>query len=279
MVVNHINELKKRSQLGKKAEYATHYNPKLLFAIPRQIKREEISISEHLPFYGLDIWNAYEVSWLNAKGKPMVAIAEIHVPCESTNIFESKSLKLYLNSFNSSHFDSAENVAQTIVADLSNVINSAVTVDLQLAQSFRNTCFEKMPGHNIDSLDIETNCYQSNPDFLSVADEIVTEELNTDLLKSNCLVTNQPDWGSVYINYQGKKINHEGLLKYIISLREHNEFHEQCVERIFMDIQRKCHPESLTVYARYTRRGGIDINPFRTTEKKFIVPNCRLARQ
>lgn len=275
----YLEDLKIASPLGKKSAYEAAYNPGLLYFIPRSIKREEIGIINTSPFLGVDIWNAYELSWLNDKGKPMVAIASIQVPCSSLNLFESKSLKLYLVSLTGSRFSTVEDVKNTIEKDLSAGTQVKVSVEITLIQNARPSLINQLPGYNIDGLDITIDTYQPTIAFLITENNDVEEELNSDLLKSNCLVTNQPDWGSVYIHYQGKKINHAGLLKYIVSLREHNEFHEQCVERIFMNILQQCKPNKLTVYARYTRRGGIDINPFRSTEEDFQVNNARLVRQ
>lgn len=276
---NYLDDLKLASPLGKKSRYEATYNPNLLYFIPRSIKREEIGITHTSPFFGVDIWNAYELSWLNDKGKPMVAITSIEVPCASENIFESKSLKLYLVSLTGTCFSTVEDVKNTIEKDLSTGTKAKVFVKISMIEDATPALLNQLPGLNIDGLDITVDTYQPTLAFLTTENVEVEEELNSDLLKSNCLVTNQPDWGSVYIHYQGKKISHIGLLKYIISLREHNEFHEQCVERIFMNILQQCKPTKLTVYAKYTRRGGIDINPFRSTESLFKVDNTRLVRQ
>lgn len=269
------------SELGKKTEYDQSYNPDRLFPIPRAGKRKEIGIEPNkLPFYGFDCWNHYEVSWLNAKGKPLVAIAEIYYDCTSPCIIESKSLKLYFNSFNNSKFKSIEEVANTIKKDLEKAIDSEVTIIIHQLGHAPSSLHEKFTGICIDDLDVECTKYMVAPDYLSTSDEQVTETLYSDLLKSNCLVTNQPDWGSVQIIYKGKKISHEGLLQYLVSFRNHNEFHEQCIERIFADIMKHCKPEELTVYGRYTRRGGLDINPYRSTKKTdFKNMNFRLVRQ
>lgn len=271
-----------KSELGKETEYDDTYNPKRLFPIPRSIKRKEIGIeSDQLTFYGFDCWNHYEVSWLNAKGKPIVATAEIYYDCRSPFIVESKSLKLYFNSFNNSTFDDIAEVEQTVKNDLQNIIGADVTVIIkQLDRPSSQSYYDTFNGVCIDDLDIECDTYTVKPEFLCIDKQQVTEILFSDLLKSNCLVTNQPDWGSVQISYTGTKINHEGLLRYIISFRNHNEFHEQCIERIFIDIMHRCKPNELTVYGRYTRRGGIDINPFRSTSKPtFDGKNIRLLRQ
>jgi 7-cyano-7-deazaguanine reductase len=268
-----------KSLLGKRTPYCSDYNPDLLFPIPRQEKRDEIGIAENqLPFIGLDIWTAYELSWLNAKGKPVVAIAEFSFFADSPNIIESKSFKLYLNSFNGTRFGSVDEVLACLVKDLSLACGEEVAIELHPVAEFEEIA-GSLPGENLDDLDIEITDYAVAADLLkTLSDDVVTETLNSHLLKSNCLVTGQPDWGSVVIRYEGAQIDHEGLLKYIISFREHNEFHEQCVERIYMDIMRQCQPQKLTVYARYLRRGGLDINPYRSNfEEEFDL--TRASRQ
>lgn len=270
------------SELGRKSDYDPFYNPDKLFPISRKIKRDEISVPDLLPFYGFDIWNHYEVSWLNQKGKPVVALAEIIYGAETPNIIESKSMKLYFNSFNNYKFTDANTVKRTIEKDLSLRVGGDVFVSLHLLplQSEVFTVHD-LTGECLDDLDIECISYAVDVNHLSVEDCQVEETIYSNLLKSNCLVTNQPDWGSVQISYKGNKIKREGLLQYIVSFRNHNEFHEQCVERIFMDIMRYCHPDELTVYARYTRRGGLDINPIRSTRKIDLadIKNTRLFRQ
>ncbi len=252
--------------LGKTSDYITQYDPTLLFPIPRQLKRDEINITGELPFLGEDIWTAYELSWLNAKGKPVVSLAEFRFPCTTPNLVESKSFKLYLNSLNQTRFDSETHVLTTLQNDLSDASGGDVLVELIHINDTITT--ERLSGTLIDDLDIDVNTYQLTPGLLSVSDTTVEETLSSNLLKSNCLVTGQPDWASVTIEYKGPRIDREGLLKYIISFREHNEFHEQCVERMFMDITEHCKPTELSVYARYTRRGGLDINPFRSTQNE-----------
>lgn len=271
-----------QSELGKKSEYDSHYNPDKLFPISRKVKRDEIGVPDALPFHGLDLWNHYEVSWLNQKGKPIVALAEIIYDCETPNIIESKSMKLYFNSFNNYQFENESIVKQTIENDIAERVGGAVTVSLfALPLNDGAIQFANLSGTCLDNLDIECKTYEIDTSYLKTEENEIEEVLVSNLLKSNCLVTNQPDWGSVQITYKGKKINHEGLLKYIISFRNHNEFHEQCIERIFMDIMKHCQPEHLTVYGRYTRRGGLDINPLRSTSKVAIkdLNNARLYRQ
>ena len=276
-----------QSPLGKASAYADQYDATLLFPIPRAQKRTELGITGDAPFFGADLWTAYEVSWLNARGKPQVALAHITVPCESPNIVESKSFKLYLNSFNNSRFTSTEEVRDAIRADVSEAVwrgsdqPRTIGLKLVLAEAFEQERMGELEGVLLDRLDIECDQYTPAPELLK-ADHgqiPVSEDLVSHLLKSNCLVTGQPDWGSVQISYSGPQIDQEGLLKYIISFRNHNEFHEQCVERIFMDIWARCKPIKLSVYARYTRRGGLDINPLRTSSPQALPKNLRNARQ
>lgn len=271
-----------QSELGRHADYDTFYNPERLFPIPRAAKRLEIGIDPtHLPFYGFDCWNHYEVSWLNQKGKPMVAVAEIIYDCSTPYIIESKSLKLYFNSFNNTPFKDGEALRLTIVRDLTPRLDGPVQVRLFSLRDKELGLIHAAPqGKCIDDLDVSCSSYTVDPNYLSVSMDKVAETLYSDLLKSNCLVTNQPDWGSVQITYVGQQINQEGLLKYLVSFRNHNEFHEQCIERIFIDIMTRCQPEQLSVYGRYTRRGGLDINPYRSTEKTLAQGlNQRLIRQ
>ena len=268
--------------LGKPTCYQTEYNPGLLFVIPRQIKRDEIGLTGTLPFMGADIWNGYELSWLNPRGKPQIAIATFIVPADSPNIIESKSFKLYLNSFNQTRLDSNEELLNRLRTDLSQAAGASVQVRLTLPEAFSSLAMGELEGELLDRLDIEIDSYTPNPALLSVqADaEPVEQKLVSHLLKSNCLVTGQPDWASVQIHYVGAPIEQAGLLQYLIGFRTHNEFHEQCVERIFVDILRQCKPIKLSVYARYTRRGGLDINPWRTNfSTGGLPPNRRHARQ
>jgi 7-cyano-7-deazaguanine reductase len=274
------------SQLGKISSYIDHYDASLLFPISRAVKRSELGIRGAPPFMGADMWSAYELSWLNLRGKPQVALAHFVVPCESPNIIESKSLKLYLNSFSNSRFADVEAVRVRLRADLSEALwrgasPAAIGVKILLPEQFDREPICALDGLNLDRLDIDCSRYTPAPDLLRVLPDTapVTEVLVSNLLKSNCLVTGQPDWGSVQISYSGAPIEQESLLQYLVSFRNHNEFHEQCVERIFMDVWRRCQPSKLTVYARYTRRGGIDINPFRTSYAQALPPNIRTARQ
>ena len=269
------------SPLGKSSAYQTTYAPELLFPIPRQQKRDELGLAGTLPFFGVDIWNAYELSWLNMRGKPQVAIATISAPADSPNIIESKSFKLYLNSFNQTRLANSDALLALLREDLSNGFGAPVHIALTQPDGFEKVKMGELDGLLLDRLDIEIDQYKPSPELLSSArDEAPVEEsLVSHLLKSNCLVTGQPDWASVQINYVGPQIEQEGLLRYLIGFREHNEFHEQCVERIFVDIMRQCAPQKLAVYARYTRRGGLDINPWRSNFSGPPPKNVRTARQ
>ncbi len=271
-------QLSKDLTLGKHVSYVETYSPELLQPVPRSVGREAISLPYVLPFDGVDIWNGYELSWLNEKGKPVIAILQCEVPIDSPNLIESKSFKLYLNSFNQSTMSGIEHVQSAIEKDLSKCAGAPVVVKLYSVAEFNQLHIGEFDGTVIDDLDVEITDYQPNADTLAVSPKAVSETLVSHLLKSNCLITSQPDWASVIIRYSGNKICHESLLKYIVSFRQHNEFHEQCVERLYYDIMTQCKPTELTVYARYTRRGGLDINPFRSNFEK-PYSNCRLARQ
>ena len=270
------------SPLGKPATYTSEYEPALLFPIARQGKRDELGLSGTLPFFGIDIWNAYEVSWLNLRGKPQIAIVSFIIPADSPNMVESKSFKLYLNSFNQTRLGGTDALLELLRADLSAAIGAPVQATLTLPEDFGKLKFGELEGLLLDRLEIEVDNYSPDTALLKSAGDgsPVEEVLVSHLLKANCLVTGQPDWGSVQIRYVGPAIDQEGLLKYLIGYRNHNEFHEQCVERIFMDLMRHCRPQKLAVYARFTRRGGLDINPWRSNFTTGQRPsNARLARQ
>lgn len=270
------------SPLGQRSHYVDQYDPTLLFAVPRAPKREALGLDPAaLPFIGVDVWNHYEVSWLNDRGKPMVATAEIRYNCDTPCIVESKSLKLYFNSFNQTRLASVAVLEATLARDLSACVGGPVSVSVHvLSEAPAVSLITELSGICIDSIDIDCDTYHVNPELLRCEDQWAEETLYSHLLKSNCLVTHQPDWGSVLIQYSGPKLDHAALLQYLISFRHHNEFHEQCIERIFTDILRQCRPAHLTVYGRYTRRGGLDINPYRTTDRMpDPLPNPRLRRQ
>lgn len=286
-----------QSPLGRATAYAQSYDASLLFAIARREKRAELGITAAIPFMGADLWTAFELSWLNLRGKPQVALAHFTVPCETPNMIESKSLKLYLNSFNNTRFEHLEEVRDRLRCDLSELVwrdtsvhgraqahhpsAAAVGVKILPSEAFARERLCELDGVDIDRLDVECTHFTLTPELLRVEEgaTVVSEVLSSKLLKSNCLVTGQPDWASVQISYTGAPIDQEGLLRYLVSFRNHNEFHEQCVERIFMDVWTRCSPLKLSVYARYTRRGGLDINPFRTSHPQALPEHIRTARQ
>lgn len=267
--------------LGKSTDYRDTYDAGLLQGVPRSLNRDPLGLrADALPFHGADIWTLYELSWLNAKGLPQVAVGHVELRHTTINLVESKSFKLYLNSFNQTRFGSWDDVRQTLERDLSACAQGDVTVALYRLDEIEGQPIAHFHGTCIDNQDIEIDNYQFNADYLlnSTGSKKVEETLVSHLLKSNCLITHQPDWGSVQIQYRGPQIDREKLLRYLVSFRHHNEFHEQCVERIFSDILRFCQPESLSVYARYTRRGGLDINPWRSNTD-FVPAIGRLVRQ
>ncbi len=279
--MNNANTLE-FSPLGKSSTYTEKYDPTLLFPIPRIQKRQEIGIDEELPFIGVDIWNAYEISWLNKRGVPQIAAATFIVPADSSHIIESKSFKLYLSSFNQTRLNDYNALLTLLKKDISENCGAPVQIELIVPEQVSEIKFQELDGLLLDQLDVEIDHYQPDPTLLQCEHDktLIEEKLVSHLLKSNCLVTGQPDWGSVQIHYVGCAINKESLLKYLVGFRNHHEFHEQCVERIFTDIMAHCKPEKLSVYARYTRRGGLDINPWRSNFQDDIQPlNFRLFRQ
>jgi 7-cyano-7-deazaguanine reductase len=275
------------SPLGQPTAYADQYDAGLLFPMARAPQRLALGLSSPLPFMGADLWTSFELSWLNPRGKPQVALAHVTVPCESINLIESKSLKLYLGSFSNSRFADAAEVQARLRADLTEavwrggVVQSSVGVKLVSADLFDREPLFELDGLSLDRLDLECEHFTPAPELLSAAtnEEPVSEVLTSNLLRSNCPVTGQPDWGSLQISYFGPQIDQAGLLRYIVSFRNHQGFHEDCVERLYMDIQRRCQPHKLSVYARYTRRGGLDINPFRSSFPQALPANVRTARQ
>jgi 7-cyano-7-deazaguanine reductase len=275
------------SPLGKALPYVDQYDAALLYPVARAPNRQDIGVSGQLPFLGADLWTAFELGWLNPRGKPQIALATITVPCETPNIVESKSFKLYLNSFSNTRFQDANEVLTRIRSDISEAVwrgsgaSGSVGVKLITPELFDRQAIEELDGLDLDRLDIACDLYTPAPDLLraNFAEAPVSEVLSSRLLKSNCLITGQPDWASVQISYTGPPIEQETLLQYLVSFRNHNEFHEQCVERIFMDLWTRCKPVKLSVYARYTRRGGLDINPYRTSQPQALPPSVRTARQ
>jgi len=273
------------THLGNISEYPSRYDAGLLVPISRQISRQKLGIDQKLPFSGTDLWNAWELSWLNAKGLPKVAIGLIEVPCTSKNIIESKSIKLYLNSLNQTRFSTEQELLSCLAQDLSECAQGLVKVAIRSVNfGLHNACCtDNSPwsgGIDLDNPDIVCDSYTADPSLLQVqqGQGKVTELLCSNLLKTNCPVTGQPDWATLYVQYSGDKIDHQGLLRYIVSLRQHQDFHENCVEMIFMEIMRHCHPQELAVYARYTRRGGLDINPMRSNFP-ISADNIVLPRQ
>ena len=269
------------SPLGKSSEYIATYTPSLLFPIPRAAKWAELGLSAAtLPYQGVDFWNCFELSWLLPSGKPVVAMGEFAIPADSPNIIESKSFKLYLNSLNQSVFKSADELVAVLVQDLSAAAGKPVGVRVRSLAEVTAEGVQAAPGTCIDELDVAISNYeQPQPELLRCdAERVIEESLHSHLLKSNCPVTGQPDWGTLVVQYRGLALDHASLLAYLVSFRQHADFHEQCVERIFLDLQRLLKPEHLTVYARYVRRGGLDINPYRSTAA-LAPDNRRLVRQ
>ena len=268
------------SLLGQAVAYRDTYAPELLFPIERQLKRDELGLrAGALPFVGEDLWNAYELSWLDARGKPVVALGEFRVPAASPRLVESKSLKLYLNSFNQQRFGTVEELRARIARDLSAAAGAEVGVAVTPLAMRPQRAAGYPQGVCLDGLEIDIDTYQPEPGFLRAGGAERSETLYSHLLKSNCLVTGQPDWGMVVVRYTGAAIDREGLLRYIVSFRAHNEFHEQCVERMFCDLLARCRPRELAVWARYTRRGGLDINPFRASHAGLRPDEAMEVRQ
>ena len=269
------------SPLGKSSEYVSQYAPELLFSIPRAAKWAELGLSAGtLPYQGVDYWNCYELSWLTPSGKPVVAIGEFAIPADSPNIIESKSFKLYLNSLNQSAYASQAEVEAVLARDLSACAGARVAARVRSLDEVAAEGVAALPGRCVDGLEIAVSDYDHpRPELLGCdADQVVEETLYSHLLKSNCPVTGQPDWGTLVVEYRGPKLDEASLLAYVVSFRQHQDFHEQCVERVFLDLMHLLQPERLTVHARYVRRGGLDINPYRSTE--LISPdNRRLVRQ
>ncbi|MDX5979033.1 NADPH-dependent 7-cyano-7-deazaguanine reductase QueF [Vreelandella alkaliphila] len=275
----HRPDTLEHAPLGRDSAYPEHYDAGLLYPIPRAANRAPLGIEDNkLPFVGEDEWHAFEVSWLNNRGKPIVAVARFRLPADSPNLIESKSWKLYLNSLNQTHFESRDAVQRVLVRDLAAAAGAAVSVEL-LAVDDAELAPQRLPGECLDDLDIDISDYTPSAAHLAVSEEIVEETLHSHLLKSNCPVTGQPDWGSVLIRYKGPKIDREGLLRYLIGYRQHQDFHEHCVEHIFTDLMQLAKPEELLVLARYVRRGGLDISPWRATPGLTPPSPLRLARQ
>ena len=269
-----------RGTATETTEYVTTYTPSLLDAVPRSRQRASLGITEEtLPFRGMDVWNAYEFTWLNHRGKPEIAQAQFLIPAKSQGIIESKSLKLYLGSYSGTRFANRGEVISTLESDLTIAARAPVSVTLMMAEQIQQAGFSALPGQSLDHLDIEMDEYYWNPEYLRIeSDTTVRESLFTHLFKSLCPMTGQPDFASILVQYSGRSVSHEGLLKYLLSYREHGEFAEQVVERIFVDMMNRCSPDRLTVQAKFTRRGGIDINPHRSHDAE-MPPETRVWRQ
>ncbi|WP_137972245.1 NADPH-dependent 7-cyano-7-deazaguanine reductase QueF [Pseudomonas sp. F(2018)] len=269
------------SPLGKSSEYVSQYAPELLFPISRTTKWAELGLTAStLPYQGVDFWNCYELSWLTPSGKPVVAIGEFAIPADSPNIIESKSFKLYLNSLNQTAYADRAEVEAVLARDLSACASAPVVVRVRGLDEVAAEGMAVLAGRCVDDLEVSVSDYaHPRPELLRCdVDEAVEETLYSHLLKSNCPVTGQPDWGTLVVEYSGPRLDAASLLAYVVSFRQHQDFHEQCVERVFLDLQRLLKPAKLTVHARYVRRGGLDINPYRSTGP--VSPdNRRLVRQ
>lgn len=276
-----MSDLLKDTPLGRQSEYIDTYTPALLYPVPRWDAREGLELEmDGLPFHGVDVWHAYELSWLDARGKPVVMMAEFRVPCNSRCIIESKSFKLYLNSFANSRFDGVRQVAQLLEKDLSGCAQGPVEVALSsLEDAAKAPWIDTRGGELIDRLELDINQYDYDPALLAVEQGAERhEQLVSHLLRSRCPVTGQPDWATLIVRYTGAPISPASLLRYIVSLRNHEGFHEQIIERVFVDVMARCQPRQLTVYGRFTRRGGLDINPFRSNFEELPV-SLRTVRQ
>ena len=267
------------SPLGRPTDYPERYDPSLLYSMPRAAQREALGLTGPLPFEGCDLWNAHEITWLDARGKPQLALGRFEVPADSPRIFESKSLKLYLGSFAQEKISDRAELSRKIATDLAAASGAAIAVELRPVAAATSAEIWSLPGESLDALPLATEVYEPQPDFLVAADPIVEETLHSALFRSCCPVTGQPDYADVMIRYRGPRIDRPGLLRYLVSYRRHAAFQESCVERIFVDVLRRCAARDLTVYARFLRRGGIDINPFRSNFEPAPPPLARTARQ
>jgi 7-cyano-7-deazaguanine reductase len=266
--------------LGHPTEYPDAYAPALLYALPRAPQREALGIGRALPFHGVDLWTTYELTWLDARGKPMVAMATLAIPAQSPSIVESKSLKLYLGSFAQTRFGEPGEVTVALTHDLSRAVGATVRVVLDRPERFAGMRLRELEGIDLDALEVECNAYDVDASLLGTLAGSAAETLTTHLFRSMCPVTGQPDIASLAIAYEGPCVDRAALLRYLVSYRCHAGFHEHCVERIFMDVTSRCRPQALSVYARFMRRGGIDINPFRSSDPRQRMPaNVRTARQ
>lgn len=268
-----------RAPLGRPSGHPDRYAPSLLFAVPRAPQRAALGITGVLPFTGVDLWTAYELTWLDTGGKPQVALATFEVPADSPSIMESKSVKLYLGSFAQTRCAGLTEITGTIQQDLSHACGARVGVVLRGPTAFRGQSIRELAGESIDDLGVTCDAYDVDPALLSARGDVLDETLTSRLFRSVCPVTAQPDIASLQLTYRGPRIDREGLLRYLVSYRCHAGFHEHCVERIFTDVRGRCRCEALSVLARFTRRGGLDINPFRTNAGVANPDNVRTARQ
>ena len=265
--------------LGHPVSPPDRYAPDVLFAVPRGPQRAALGFGSSLPFTGVDVWTAYELTWLDANGKPQVALATLEFPFDSPSLVESKSMKLYLGSFAQTQHGGLTEVAGAIERDLSRVAGARVGVTLRGPAAFGGQAIRELPGESLDDMAVAFDAYDVTPAFLETRGGAAEETLTTRLFRSVCPVTAQPDIASIQLGYRGPRIDREGLLRYLVSYRCHAGFHEHCVERIFVDVLSRCRCEALTVLARFTRRGGLDINPFRTNAGVANPDNVRTARQ
>jgi 7-cyano-7-deazaguanine reductase len=270
--------LKKGTELGKESQYPNAYDPKVLFGVPRKIGRADFSCGNPLPFKGADRWLVYELSYLLPTGKPAIGIAELIVPSDSPYIIESKSLKLYFFSLNQERFASVQDLEETLVRDLSACAGKSVEVHIHSPNNWAQWQTEPPRGDCLDKIDVKCTTYHVDPSLLSDAGAPTSAQVYTELFRSNCPVTGQPDWASIHISYSGPEIPQAGLLQYLVSFREHSGFHEQCVERIFIDLLHRYQLDQLTVSGAFTRRGGLDITPLRSTDAAYSFP-ARQYRQ
>ena len=266
------------SPLGKATGYPDRYDSRLLFPIDRAAQRQALGLRGTLPFSGADLWTAYEISWLDAGDKPQLAIGELRIPADSPATVESKSLKLYLGSFAQEPVATREQLARTIAGDLERICGADVEVVLHPATASA-PCIAALPGVSVDDQNGAADAAAPDPGLLAVGSATAEETLTSALFRSNCPVTGQPDYADVMLRYRGPRIDRASLLSYLLSYRRHAAFHESCVERIYMDLVARCRPERLTVYARFTRRGGIDINPFRSNYETPPAVTQRTPRQ
>lgn len=269
------------SPLGKASPFPARYDPSLLYALPRSIARKDIGIGGRLPFAGLDLWTCYELTWENSAAVPQVAVCRLKIPCDSPNLIESKSLKLYLNSLSAAKYSEPSELGCTIKEDLQRILHAEIEIEILLTEKWSSLQIQEASGILLDKLTPRKISKSRDAKLLKTEDETAQESLYSNLFRTFCPVTGQPDWGSVMITYSGRKLEPLGLFEYLLSLRQHQGFHEECAELIFVDLMEICRPEKLQVQLNFTRRGGIEINPLRHTlgySSAEEIP-LRLARQ